>query len=94
MRLILKIFAVPLLLVLMFVCLLGNLATNFSGLVFTLFLFLLIFCAVICVIQSLWSQLLILAAMGFIAFVALVFIIWVLTTIEAWAEHLRDFIWS
>lgn len=94
MKLILKLFALPVLLVLVIVCLLAKLAQTVSGYAFTLFLFLSVVCGIVCVVQSNWLSLGILAGMGLAAFLALFIIVAACFTLEEWRNGLSDFIRS
>lgn len=94
MRFILKIFAVPLLLVMMFLCMLGNLATSVSGAVYTLFLFVLIICGVMSFMKAAWFSLALVVVLGFLAFVALALATWFIMALESCTERLSDFIHS
>lgn len=94
MKMVLKVFALPVLLLTKFVWLLCKLVEKFSSYVFSLFLLVLAVCAVVCVVQSLWSSLAILAVMGLLAFAALVVMVWLCVKVEIFHEFLGDFIHS
>ena len=91
MKLVLKIFALPVLLILAIICLLAKLAQTVSGYAFTLFLFLIVACGIA---QSNWLSLGILAGMGLAAFLTLFIIVAACFTLEEWRDGLSDFIRS
>lgn len=94
MRFVLKIFVLPLLLVMMFLCMLGNLATSISGAVYTLFLFVLIICGVVSFMKAAWFSLSVVVVFGFLAFIVLVLATWFMMALESCTERLSDFIHS
>ena len=61
MKMILKVLALPVLLVVTVVCILGNLLTNISSYVIGLLLLVIAGCAVYCIVKALWTSL---AAVG------------------------------
>ena len=71
MKMILKVLALPVLLIVKLVCVLGNLLTNISSYIIGLLLLIIIGCAIYCIVQSMWTNLAILAGMGLAAFLAL-----------------------
>ena len=94
MRLILKIFALPLLLVMKSVCVLGNLLYNISSYVIGLLLLILVGCGIYCVVQALWTSLAILAVMGLAAFLALFTVVFLTVKAESASESLGQFLRS
>ncbi|NSJ57132.1 hypothetical protein [Enterocloster clostridioformis] len=94
MKLVLKIFALPVLLILAIICLLAKLAQTVSGYAFTLFLFLIVACGIASIVQSNWLSLGILAGMGLAAFLTLFIIVAACFTLEEWRDGLSDFIRS
>lgn len=64
MKMILKVFALPVLLIMKSVCILGNLLSNISSHVIGLLLLILVGCGIYCVVQAMWTSLAILAVMG------------------------------
>lgn len=93
-RFLLKILVLPVLLVLGFICILANLATNLSGLVFTLFLFVIGICVIICIVQANWMSLALVLGIGFAAFLLLVAIVWMQVMLEQARDSLGDFMRS
>lgn len=94
MRLILKIFALPLLLVMKSVCVLGNLLSNISSYVIGLLLLILVGCGIYCVVQAMWTSLAILAVMGMAAFLALFTVVFLTVKAESASESLGQFLRS
>lgn len=94
MRLILKIFALPLLLVMKSVCVLGNLLSNISSYVIGLLLLILVGCGIYCVVQAMWTSLAILAVMGLAAFLALFTVVFLTVKAESASESLGQFLRS
>lgn len=93
-RFLLKVLALPLLLVLSFICLLGKWATNISAFAFNLLMLVIIGSIIFCITKADWTNLAILAAMGFVAFLAIVAIVAVLVTMENIRDSLGEFIRS
>ena len=94
MRLILKVFALPLLLVMKSICVLGNLLSNISSYVIGLLLLILVGCGIYCVVQAMWTSLAILAVMGLAAFLALFTVVFLTVKVEAASESLGQFLRS
>lgn len=94
MKMVLKVFALPVLLVTKFVCILGNLLTNISSYVIGLLLLILVGCGIYCVVQAMWTSLVILALMGLAAFLALFGIVFLTVQAETASERLGLFIRS
>ena len=61
MKMILKVLALPVLLVVKIICILGNLLTNISSYVIGLLLLVIVGCAIYCIVQAMWTSLAILA---------------------------------
>ena len=94
MKLILKVFALPVLFVVKSVCVLGNLLSNISSYVIGLLLLILVGCSIYCVVQAMWTSLAILAVMGLAAFLALFGIVFLTVQAETASESLGQFIRS
>lgn len=94
MKMILKVFALPVLLIMKSVCVLGNLLSNISSYVVGLLLLILIGCGIYCVVQAMWTSLAILAVMGLAAFLALFGIVFLTVQAESASISLGQFIRS
>lgn len=94
MKMILKVFALPVLLIMKSVCILGNLLSNISSYVIGLLLLILVGCGIYCVVQAMWTSLAILAVMGLAAFLALFGIVFLTVQAETARESLGQFIRS
>lgn len=94
MKLILKVFALPVLFVVKSVCVLGNLLSNISSYVIGLLFLILVGCGIYCVVQAMWTSLAILAVMGLAAFLALFGIVFLTVQAETASESLGQFIRS
>ena len=88
---ILKVFALPVLLIMKSVCVLGNLLSNISSYVVGLLLLILIGCGIYCVVQAMWTSLAILAVMGLAAFLALFGIVFLTVQAESASISLGQF---
>ncbi|ELC8437391.1 hypothetical protein ACTNA4_14310 [Bariatricus sp. HCP28S3_A7] len=94
MKMILKVFALPVLLIMKSVCILGNLLSNISSHVIGLLLLILVGCGIYCVVQAMWTSLAILAVMGLAAFLALFGIVFLTVQAETASESLGQFLRS
>ena len=94
MKMILKVFALPVLLIMKSVCVLGNLLSNISSYVIGLLLLILVGCGIYCVVQAMWTSLAILAVMGLAAFLALFGIVFLTVQAESASESLGQFLRS
>ena len=94
MKMILKVFALPVLLIMKSVCILGNLLSNISSHVIGLLLLILVGCGIYCVVQAMWTSLAILAVMGLAAFLALFGIVFLTVQAETASESLGQFLSS
>lgn len=94
MKMILKVFALPVLLIMKSVCILGNLLSNISSYVIGLLLLTLVGCGIYCVVQAMWTSLAILAVMGLAAFLVLFGIVFLTVQAETASESLGQFIRS
>lgn len=94
MKMILKVFALPVLLIMKSVCILGNLLSNISSYIIGLLLLILVGCGIYCVVQAMWTSLAILAVMGLAAFLALFGIVFLTVQAETASERLGQFLRS
>lgn len=94
MKMILKVLALPVLLITKSVCILGNLLSNISSYVIGLLLLILVGCGIYCVIQAMWTSLAILALMGLAAFLVLFGIVFLTVQAESASESLGQFLRS
>lgn len=94
MKMILKVLALPVLLIMKSVCSLGNLLSNISSYVIGLLLLILVGCGIYCVVQAMWTSLAILAVMGLAAFLALFGIVFLTVQAETASERLGQFLRS
>lgn len=94
MKIILKLLALPVLLLVKILCILGNLLTNVSSYVIGLLLLVIGGCAVYCVVKALWTSLVILAGMGLAAFLAIFLLVWAVVKLESIRSSLGTFIRS
>ena len=94
MKMILKVLALPVLLVMKSVCILGNLLSNISSYVIGLLLLILVGCGIYCVVQAMWTSLAILAVMGLAAFLTLFGIVFLTVQAETASESLGQFLRS
>lgn len=94
MKIILKLLALPILLLVKILCILGNLLTNVSSYVIGLLLLIIGGCAVYCVVKALWTSLAILAGMGLAAFLAIFLLVWAVVKLESIRSSLGTFIRS
>ena len=94
MKMILKVLALPVLLVMKSVCILGNLLSNISSYVIGLLLLILVGCGIYCVVQAMWTSLAILAVLGLAAFLALFGIVFLTVQVETASESLGQFLRS
>lgn len=94
MKLILKVFALPVLLIMKSVCILGNLLSNISSYVIGLLLLILVGCGIYCVVQAMWTSLAILALMGLAAFLTLFAVVFLTVQAETASESLGQFLRS
>ena len=94
MKMILKVLALPVLLIMKSVCILGNLLSNISSYVIGLLFLILVGCGIYCVVQAMWTSLAILAVMGLAAFLALFGIVFLTVQAETASESLGQFLRS
>ena len=94
MKMILKLFALPLLLLIKIICILGNLVTNVSSWAIGLLLLVIAGCGIYCIVQAQWMNLAILVGMGLVIFLALYVMVFVVFKAEILSERLGAFIRS
>ena len=92
MKMILKVFALPVLLIMKSVCILGNLLSNISSHVIGLLLLILVGCGIYCVVQAMWTSLAILVGMGLAAILAIFLLVWAVVKFETLGNHIKEFI--
>lgn len=93
MKMILKVLALPVLLVVKVICILGNLLTNIVSYVIGLLLLVIAGCAVICIVQAMWTSLALLVGMGLVAFLAIFLLVWAVVKFETLGNHIKEFIY-
>jgi len=94
MKIILKIFAFPLLLFVKVIWFIGNMITNIISCL-TGFLMLIIGgCAIYCIIKAMWTSLAILIGMGMAVYLFLFLLAWLAVKAENIENALGNFIWS
>lgn len=94
MKMVLKLFALPLVLVIKLLCGIGNLLTNVSSYVIGLLLLVLVGCGIYCIVQGKWTELAILAGMGVVAFMVLFAVVFLVVKAETLDQKLSSFIQS
>lgn len=94
MRLLLKLIALPLLLTVALICLLGNLIVNASSYVIGTLILVIGGSGIYCVFTANWKSLAILAGMGLAVFLVLFIAVWAMVTVEGIRDRLGAFIWS
>ena len=94
MKMILKVLALPVLLIMKGVGILGNLLSNISSYIIGLLLLILVGCGIYCVVQAMWTSLAILALMGLAAFLVLFGIVFLTVQAESASESLGQFLRS
>ena len=94
MRMILKLFALPVLVVITVLTLLGKGVMNISSYVIGLLLLVIAGCGIYCVVTANWQSLVILAVMGVAAFMVLFIAVWAVMKAEGICDSLGAFIQS
>ena len=94
MKMILKVFALPVLFVVKVICILGNLLTNVTSYVIGLLLLVIAGCAIYCIVQAMWTSLAILAGMGLTAILVIFLLVWVVVKAEVAGENIKIFLKS
>jgi hypothetical protein len=93
-KIILKLIALPVLLVLGIVCLLAKIAFELSSFVIGALILYIIGCSTYCVFQSLWLQLALLVGIGLAIYAALFLFVVLQEIVESIKNNLCDFIFS
>ena len=93
-KIILKLIALPVLLVLGIVCLLAKIAFELSSFFIGALILYIIGCSIYCVLQSLWLQLALLVGIGLAVYAALFLFVVFQEIGESIKGNLRDFIFS
>ena len=91
MRMILKLIALPMLLVVILLSLIGKGLTHISSYVFGLLFLVLAGCGIYCVVQGQWMNLAILSGMAVAAFLALFLLVWFEVTADSIGKRLGAF---
>ena len=94
MKIILKLLALPILLLVKILCILGNLLTNVFSYVIGLLLLVIGGCAIYCIVKALWTSLAILVGMGLAAFLMIFLLVWAVVKLESISSSLGTFIRS
>lgn len=94
MKMIMKLFALPVLVVIKMIGCIGKLITNVSSYAIGLLLLVIAGCGIYCIFQRKWMELAILAGMGIAVFLVLFFLVWIIVKAESWGEQLGDFLRS
>ena len=94
MKMILKIFALPVLFVVTIICILGNLLTNISSYVIGLLLLYIGGCAIFCIVKAMWTSLALLVGIGLVAYLALFLLVWASMKAENIKNSIGAFIHS
>ncbi len=92
MKMILKIFVLPLMPFIAILSLLGNLLINISSYVIGFFLLVLTGCGIFCVVNGKWTELAILAGMAVASFFALYIIVTLTDKIKAINRRFGEFL--
>lgn len=93
-KLLFKIILLPVLLIVKVLYLLANLFMNLSSCMIGLFLLLFAGCGIFCIVKAMWTSLLLLIALGLVAFLVIFVMVWAVVKIEILGNLLRDWIWS
>ena len=94
MKIILKVLALPVLLVIKILCILCNLFINLSSYVIGLLLLVIGGSAIYCIVKAMWTSLAILVCMGLVIFIATFLLVWAIVKIESIGKSLGEFIRS
>lgn len=94
MKMILKMFALPLLIVVNVICIFGKLLTNIFSYVIGLLLLVIAGCAIFCIVKAMWASLAILAGMALAAFLIVFLLVWSVVKAENFCEFLGSFLHS
>ena len=94
MKMILKLFALPVQILIKVLCVVGNLLTNVSSYAIGLLLLVIAGCGIFCIVQGKWTELAILVGMGVAVFLVLFFMVVIVFKAETWSVRLGEFIRS
>lgn len=94
MKIILKVLAFPMLIILKVICILGNLLTNISSYAMGLLLLVIAGCVIFCIVKAMWTSLAILAGIGLTAFLAIFLFVWIVVKVESLRDALGEFVRS
>ena len=94
MRMILKLFVSPMVLLLEMLCFLGTIAYKAAAYVISPLLLLGLGCCIYCAVQARWTELAIFAVTVLGLFVILFLMIWLVTNAEDLHKWMRDFLTS
>lgn len=91
MKMILKIFALPVLLLVKVIWLLGNMITNIISYAIGFLLLIIGGCAIYCIVKAMWTSLAILIGMGMAVYLFLFLLVWSVVKAENIGNALRAF---
>lgn len=94
MKMILKLFALPVFILIKVLYFVANLITNISSYAIVLLLFVIVGCGIYCIVQNKWMELAILVGMGVATFLVLFVLVWIVVKAENWSNRLGEFIRS
>lgn len=94
MKMILKIFALPVLLLVKVIWLLGNMITNIISYVIGVLLLIIGGCTIYCIVKAMWTSLAILIGMGMAVYLVLFLLVWSVVKAENIGNALGEFIRS
>lgn len=94
MKMILKIFALPVLLLVKVIWLLGNMITNVISYAIVFLLLIIGGCAIYCIVKAMWISLAILIGMGMAVYLFLFLLVWSVVKAENIGNALGAFIRS
>ena len=94
MKMILKIFALPVLLLVKVIWILGNMITNIISYAIGLLPLIIGGCAIYCVVKAMWTSLVILVVMGIVVYLFLFLLVWSVVKAENIGNALGTFIRS
>ena len=94
MKMILKIFALPVLLLVKVIWLFGNMITNIISYAIGFLLLIIGGCAIYCIVKAMWTSLAILIGMGMAVYLFLFLLVWSVVKAENIGNALRAFIRS
>lgn len=92
MKMILKIFALPLLLLVRIIWIFGNMVTNIISYAVGFLLLIIGGCAIYCIVKAMWMSLAILIGMGIVIYLLLFLLVWIVVKTKTVGENLKIFI--